>query len=339
MTVLVTGGAGYIGGHMVLALLDAGERVIVLDDLSTGFRWAVPAAAKLIVGDAGDASLVDKLCAAYEIDTIAHFAAKIIVPESTAAPLPYYLTNTAKARNLLDCAVRNSVRHFIFSSTAAVYGEPAVVPIPETAALAPINPYGRSKLAAEWMLRDTAAAHGLKFAILRYFNVAGADPKGRLGQSTAKATHLFKIAAQAAVGIRHYVEVYGSDYPTPDGTCIRDYVQVTDLVDAHLLALSHLRAGGENLICNCGYGYGFSVLEVIGAMKRASGVDFEVRMAARRPGDPASLVAATDRISSVLGWKPKYASLEGIASQALAWEHKLKEGSGLGQRVPAAPAF
>ena len=238
MTVLVTGGAGYIGGHMVLGLLDAGEKVVVLDDLSTGFRLGGQPPAKLIVGDVGDVALVDDILAAHEIDAIAHFAAKIVVPESIGDPLRYYLNNAAKARSLLECAVRGKIKHFIFSSTAAVYGEPPVTPVDETVPLAPIIPYGRSKLMVEWMLEDAAKAHDLKFAILRYFNVAGADPKGRLGQSTPNATHLIKVAVQAALGLRPGLEVFGTDYPTRDGTCIRDYIQVSDLVAAHLMALA-----------------------------------------------------------------------------------------------------
>ncbi|MGI8568300.1 MAG: UDP-glucose 4-epimerase GalE [Methylocella sp.] len=338
MTVLVTGGAGYIGGHMVLALLDAGEKVIVLDDLSTGFRWLVPEAAKFIIGDVGDAALVDAILAEHEIDAIAHFAAKIVVPESIGDPLRYYLNNTAKARNLLECAVRGKIKHFIFSSTAAVYGEPPVTPIDETFPLAPINPYGRSKLMTEWMLKDAAKAHGLKFAILRYFNVAGADPKGRLGQSSQSmpnATHLIKVAVQAALGLRPGLEVFGTDYPTRDGTCIRDYIQVSDLVAAHLMALDYLRKGGESLICNCGYGRGVSVLEVVDAVKRVSGADFKVRISGRRPGDPASLVAGTKRIKAVLGWTPEYDNLPTIVGQALEWERQLRNKSITGEPAGA----
>lgn len=331
VTVLVTGGAGYIGGHMVLALLDAGEEVVVLDDLSTGFRWAVPEAAKLIVGDVGDAALVDAILARHEIDAIAHFAAKIVVPESTAEPLRYYLNNTAKARNLFECAVRGKIKHIIFSSTAAVYGEPAVAQIDETVPPAPINPYGRSKLMAEWMLGDTPRAHDLKFAILRYFNVAGADPKGRLGESTPNATHLIKLAVQAALGLRPGLEIFGTDYPTQDGTCIRDYIQVSDLADAHLMALDYLRKGGESLICNCGYGRGVSVFEVVDAVKQVSGTEFKVRICGRRPGDPASLVAGTKRIKTVLGWTPKYDDLPTIVGQALDWERRLHGKSIAGQ--------
>lgn len=323
MAVLVTGGAGYIGGHMVLALLDVGEKVIVLDDLSTGFRWAVPESVKLVVGDFGDTALVRRIIAENQIDAIAHFAAKIIVPESVSDPLLYYLNNTAKARNLLECAVAGKIKHFVFSSTAAVYGEPAVDPIPETVPLAPINPYGRSKLMTEWMLQDVAKAHGLKFAILRYFNVAGADPKRRLGQSSPQATHLIKVAVQAALGYRPGLDIFGLDYPTRDGSCVRDFIQVTDLVDAHVTALDYLRKGGESFICNCGYGRGLSVLEVVNAVKQVAGTDFKVRLSARRPGDPASLVANSQRIRELLGWKPKYDDLPTIISQALDWERRL----------------
>jgi UDP-glucose 4-epimerase len=337
MSVLVTGGAGYIGGHMMLALLDAGEKVIVLDDLSTGFHAAVRDPAKLIVGDIGDQALVNEILDAYGIDTIAHFAAKIVVPESVTNPLLYYLNNTAKLRNLLECAVKRKIKHFIFSSTAAVYGEPAVIPITETVALTPINPYGRSKLMSEWILQDVAKAHDLKFAILRYFNVAGADPKGRLGQSTPQATHLIKVAAQTVIGLRPCLDIFGTDYPTPDGTCIRDYIQVTDLVEAHLLALDHLRKGGDNLICNCGYGHGLSVFDVVNAVKRVSGADFPVRIMPRRPGDPATLVAGTERITKILGWQPRYGDLDVIVAQAVDWERRLHHESSTGGPVHGIP--
>ncbi|WOJ90933.1 UDP-glucose 4-epimerase GalE [Methylocapsa polymorpha] len=327
MTVLVTGGAGYIGGHMVLALLDAGEQVVVLDNLSTGFRWAVPEAAKLIIGDFGDAQLVDAILAEHGVDAIAHFAAKIVVPESVADPIAYYHNNTAKALSLLECAVRHKIKHFIFSSTAAVYGEPEISPISEQTPLAPINPYGRSKLMVEWMLQDVAKAHDLRFAVLRYFNVAGADPKGRLGQSSPKATHLIKVAVQAALGHRKGVDVFGADYPTRDGSCIRDYIQVTDLIDAHLLALAHLRKGGESLTCNCGYGRGLSVLEVVDVVKQVSGVKFDVRISGRRPGDPASLVAGADRIRTMLHWTPRHDDVGEIVRQALDWERRLHNRS------------
>ncbi|MGH6852504.1 MAG: UDP-glucose 4-epimerase GalE, partial [Methylocella sp.] len=280
-----------------------------------------------IAGDVGDAALLDAILARHKIDAIAHFAAKIVVPESVADPLGYYLNNTAKARNLLECAARGKIKHFIFSSTAAVYGEPAVSPAGETVPPAPINPYGRSKLMTEWMLQDVGQAHGLTFAILRYFNVAGADPKGRLGQSTPNATHLIKVAAQAALGLRPGLEIFGADYPTRDGTCIRDYVQVSDLVAAHLMALGYLRKGGESLICNCGYGHGVSVLEVVDAVKQVSGADFKVQISGRRPGDPASLVAGAQRIKAVLGWTPEYDDLPTIVGQALEWESRLRNKS------------
>jgi UDP-glucose 4-epimerase len=319
----VTGGAGYIGGHMVLALRDAGESVVVLDDLSTGFRWAVPADVPLVVGDFGDQDLVARVLAEHQVSAIAHFAAKIVVPDSVADPLGYYLNNTAKARNLIECAVRRGVRHFIFSSTAAVYGEPAVVPVTEAAPLQPVSPYGRSKLMVEWMLEDSARAHDLRYVVLRYFNVAGADPQGRLGQSARNATHLIKVAVQAALGQRTGLDVFGSDYPTPDGSCIRDYIQVTDLVNAHLIALKHLRAGGESLTCNCGYGRGLSVFEVIGVVKKVAATDFPVRVTGRRPGDPAMIVASADRVKATLGWVPHYDNLETIVRQALDWERRL----------------
>jgi UDP-glucose 4-epimerase len=324
MTVLVTGGAGYIGSHMVLALLDAGEKVVVVDNLSTGFWWAVPQEVPLVVGDMGDQALIAKTVREHEVDAIAHFAAKIVVPDSVADPLGYYLNNTVKSRALIEAAVENGVKHFIFSSTAAVYGEPKTIPVPEDLPLNPMSPYGRSKLMTEWMLQDTAQAHGLGYVILRYFNVAGADPKGRSGQSTANATHLIKVAAQTALGDRPQIEVFGTDYQTRDGSCIRDYIQVSDLADAHVVALRHLRAGGESLTLNCGYGDGYSVLEVIDVVKKVSGADFPVKLSGRRAGDPAAIVAKADRIRAKLGWTPKHNNLEQIVGQALNWERALK---------------
>src|SRR3954452_2329771 len=324
MAVLVTGGAGYIGSHMVLALLDADEQVVVLDNLSTGFEWALPPEATLVVGDMGDQDLVLDTLRRHHVEAIAHFAAKIVVPDSVADPLGYYLNNTVKSRSLIESAVKGGVKQFIFSSTAAVYGEPSVVPVPEDLPLAPINPYGRSKLMTEWMLQDAARAHDLRYVALRYFNVAGADPRGRSGQSTANATHLIKVAAQTALGDKPRIEVFGTDYPTPDGSCVRDYIQVSDLAEAHMTALSHLRRGGESLTLNCGYGRGYSVLEVIEVVKRVSGVDFEVRQVPRRPGDPAQIVAKADRIREELGWRPRHDDLDGIVHQALAWERALK---------------
>jgi UDP-glucose 4-epimerase len=323
MTVLVTGGAGYIGGHMTLGLLDAGERVVVLDNLSTGFGWAVPEAAKLIVGDFGDSELVSRLIAEHEIDAIAHFAAKIVVPESVGDPIGYYLNNTAKALNLIQCAVNGGVRHFIFSSTAAVYGETASEPVGEDAPLNPISPYGRSKLMVEWMLQDASRAHDLRHVALRYFNVAGADPQGRLGQSTPNATHLIKRGVQTALGRYPSMDIFGEDYPTRDGTCVRDYIQVSDLIDAHLAALTYLRGGGESLTCNCGYGHGASVKEVIDVVKRVSGVDFKVNRAGRRVGDPAAIIATAERVRDALGWRPRRDNLDEIVRQALDWERRL----------------
>ena len=320
MSVLVTGGAGYIGSHMVLALLDAGEDVLVIDNLSTGFRWAVPDDAKFVEGDVGDQNLIDRLLLLDQIDAIIHFAGSIVVPESISDPLGYYLNNTCKSRALIACAVANSVKHFIFSSTAAVYGTPESNPVSEDAQLEPISPYGSSKLMTEIMLRDAALAHDLRYVALRYFNVAGADPRGRSGQSTPNATHLIKVAAQAALGQRPYMEVFGTDYPTSDGTCVRDYIHVTDLIGAHLAALEYLRKGGDSAVLNCGYGRGFSVLEVIASVKRAAKGDFAVRMGPRRSGDPATLVAKADRIREVLGWQPRYDDLDTIVGHALAWE-------------------
>ena len=323
MTILVTGGAGYIGSHMALELLDAGERVVVLDNLSTGFRWAVPQAARLVVGDFGDRALVADLLAREKIESIIHFAAKIVVPDSVADPLGYYENNTAKARSLLQCAVEGGVKHFIFSSTAAVYGEPKTTPVREDDPKEPINPYGRSKLMVEWMLADTAAAHPLRYTALRYFNVAGADPKGRSGQSTDNATHLIKVTVQTALGLRKGMEVFGTDYPTPDGSCLRDYIQVTDLVRAHIDALRRLRAGGDSIVCNVGYSRGYSVLDVINTVKRVSGVDFPVRMSGRRAGDPAAIIASNERARKELGWVPMHDNLEEIVRQALNWERGL----------------
>jgi UDP-glucose 4-epimerase len=324
MAVLVTGGAGYIGSHMVLELVDAGEKVFVLDDLSTGFRWSVPPEATLVAGDVGDQALVSRLIDEHGIDSILHFAAKIVVPESVADPLTYYLNNTVKSRALIEAAVTTGIKNFIFSSTAAVYGNAQAELLSEDTPVSPINPYGRSKLMTEWMLEDASRAHGLRYAVLRYFNVAGADPKGRSGQSTPQATHLIKVAAQAALGQRPYLDVFGTDYDTKDGTCVRDYIQVTDLARAHLAALRHLRHDGDCITMNCGYGHGASVLEVINVVKKVSGVDFEVRYSPRRPGDPAALVAKVSRIRS-LGWEPQYDNLEDIVDQALRWERTLAE--------------
>ena len=330
MTVLVTGGAGYIGSHMVLELLDSGESVVVLDNLSTGFRWAVPTNATLVVGDVGDQDLVRSIVRKSGVKAIIHFAGSIIVPESVADPLGYYHNNTVKSRALMEVAVEMGIEQFIFSSTAAVYGNPSEVPVREDAELKPMSPYGSSKLMTEIMLADVARAHNFRYVALRYFNVAGADPQGRSGQSTANATHLIKVACEAALGKRPCIEVFGTDYPTEDGTCIRDYIHVTDLVRAHMAALRHLRDGGDSEIFNCGYSKGFSVLQVIDAVKRVSGADFEVRNAPRRAGDPAAIVAASDKIRVRLGWRPELNKLETIAAQALAWEshvHQFKHAS------------
>jgi len=323
MGVLVTGGAGFIGSHMVLELLDAGEDVVVIDNLSTGFRWAVPDEATFVEGDIGDQELVRRLLKDNAIDAIIHFAGSIVVPESIADPLGYYLNNTCKSRALIASAVEAEVPHFIFSSTAAVYGMPKENPVGEDAVLEPISPYGTSKLMTELMLRDVARAHDLRYVALRYFNVSGADPKGRSGQSTERATHLIKVSCETALGERAYLEVFGIDYPTPDGTCIRDYIHVTDLVRAHRDALRYLRAGGKSEVLNCGYGSGFSVLDVIGSVKRVSQSDFSVRMGPRREGDPAAIVAKAGRIGEVLGWKPRLNDLDTIVGHALSWEKRL----------------
>jgi len=323
MTILVTGGAGYIGSHMVHDLVDAGERVVVLDNLSTGFDWALPEAARLIVGESGDEALVGSIVAAHRVTAIIHFAASIAVPDSVADPLGYYRNNSANSRTLIAAAIKSGVAHFIFSSTAAVYGNPAASPVAEDAAPDPLSPYGSSKLMTEIMLRDAARAHGLGYVILRYFNVAGADPKLRTGQSTRNATHLIKVAAETALGLRRKMDVFGTDYPTPDGTCIRDYIHVSDLIRAHWDALAHLRRGGASLTLNCGYGHGASVLEVIATVKRVSGIDFRVDLAPRRPGDPARIVAASDRIRAQLGWRPRLDDLATIVGHALAWQRKL----------------
>jgi UDP-glucose 4-epimerase len=328
MSVLVTGGAGYIGSHMVLALLDAGEPVVVLDNLSTGFKWAVPPSAPLIVGDVGDEGLVRLILKRHAIEAIIHFAGSIVVPESVTDPLKYYHNNTVKSRALIASAVQAGVRSFIFSSTAAVYGNCETVPVPEDAELRPLSPYGTSKLMTELMLADTARAHDFRYVALRYFNVAGADPAGRSGQSTPKATHLIKVASETAVGKRPYMEVFGTDYPTPDGTCVRDYIHVTDLARAHTAALAYLRKGGASDVFNCGYSHGYSVLEVIEAVKRASGKSFEVRLSPRRAGDPATLVAGSEKIRSRLGWAPELADLDRIAAHALAWEETLARRAG-----------
>lgn len=326
MSILVTGGAGYIGSHVVLALVDRAEDVVVLDDLSTGFADSLHPAARLVVGDVSDAALVARLAAEYGITEIIHFAAKIVVPDSVSDPLGYYLGNTAKTRSLFAAAVAAGVKRIIFSSTAAVYGDPGAGVISEDHPAAPINPYGRSKLMSEWMLADTARAHGLQYTVLRYFNVAGADPEGRAGQSSRQATHLIKVASQVATGERAGLEIFGTDYATPDGTCIRDYIHVSDLARAHVAALNALRAGGQNLTLNCGYGRGYSVRDVVEVVKQVSGVDFPVKISPRRSGDPATLVAGAQRIRDELGWEPLLDDLPTIVRHALAWERRLARG-------------
>jgi UDP-glucose 4-epimerase len=323
MSILVTGGAGYIGSHMVHTLVESGERVVVLDNLSNGFKWAIPNEVELVVGETGDNTLVPRLIADCEVSAIIHFAASIVVSDSVSDPLGYYRNNTVNSRALIECAVRGGVKQFIFSSTAAVYGNPAKVPISEDDAVAPMSPYGSSKLMTEIMLRDAGIAHGLDYVILRYFNVAGADPFSRTGQSTKRATHLIKVAVETALGKRAKMDVFGTHYPTPDGTCIRDYVHVIDLVRAHGDALAYLRAGARSVTINCGYGHGFSVLEVIETVKRVSGVDFRVDHADPRPGDPARIVAQSNRARDLLGWQPQFDDLETIVAHALAWERKL----------------
>ena len=320
-TILVTGGAGYIGSHVVRQLGERGEDIVVLDDLSTGNRDAV-LYGKLVVGDMGDPVLLERLFHEHDIDTVMHFAAKIVVPESVARPLEYYDNNTCRARILLDACRRAGVKHFVFSSTAAVYGDPKGGIADENTPPAPINPYGRSKLMTEWMLQDLAQVCDMRYVILRYFNVAGCDLGGRIGQDTPNATHLIKVACQAALGARPHLDVYGSDYPTHDGTCVRDYIHVEDLAAAHLSALDHLRAGEESLVANCGYGHGFSVREVIGVLKTVHGQEVAVREAPRRPGDMAMIVADSRLARRRLGWKPAHDDLELIISSALAWERK-----------------
>jgi UDP-glucose 4-epimerase len=324
-TILVTGGAGYIGSHVVLKLAERGEDVVVLDNLSTGFRSAV-LHGDLMIGDTADRHLVSKLLEARRVDAVMHFAAHIVVPESVEQPLKYYRNNTCATGSLLECCVESGVRHFVFSSTAAVYGIPATGRAGEDAPTEPINPYGTSKLMSEWMLRDAARVSSLDYVALRYFNVAGADSAGRIGQSTPNATHLVKVACEHVVGKRDHVPVFGNDYDTLDGTCVRDYVHVEDLAAAHLDALDYLRQGGGSATLNCGYGRGFSVHEVLEAVRRVSGETLNVVPAPRRPGDPPQLIAVAERIRDLLGWTPQHDDLEEIVSSALAWERRLLSG-------------
>jgi UDP-glucose 4-epimerase len=337
MTVLVTGGAGYIGSHMVHALAEAGESVVVIDNLSTGFSAFLPEGVPLFIGDAADENLVEGVIAAHRVESIIHFAGSVVVPDSMRDPLAYYRNNTMTTRSLLNAAVKCGVNRFIFSSTAAVYGNPDQVPVPEIAPTRPTSPYGSSKLMTEIMLHDTASAHGMNYVVLRYFNVAGADPLARIGLATVGATHLLKIAVEAATGQRAKIDVFGTDYPTPDGSCIRDFIHVSDLAQAHRAALSYLRGGGDSVTLNCGYGRGYSVLETIEAVRRLSGRHFAVQYAARRPGDIMTMIADTGRIRSVLDWTPQYDNLETIAAHALAWEEKLfRERSGDLQQAASA---
>jgi len=324
MAVLVTGGAGYIGSHMVLRLCDAGEEVVVVDNLTTGFDWAVDHRARLVNGNAGDIEFVGDLIATHRIAEIVHFAGSIVVPESVTNPLKYYANNTATSRSLIEAAVKGGVKHMVFSSTAAVYGMTGLEPVSEDNVLSPMSPYGRSKLMTEWMLADVAAAHPLTYGALRYFNVAGADPKKRSGQSSPTATHLIKVACQAALGQRPFMEIFGTDYPTPDGTCVRDYIHVSDLVEAHALLLAYLRGGGTSTTLNCGYGQGYSVRQVVDMVHKVSGVDFAVKEAPRRAGDPPAIVAGATKVRELLGWRPAHDDLEEIVTSAYAWEQYLR---------------
>lgn len=319
--ILVTGGAGYIGSHVVKQLGQAGETVVVLDNLSTGFENAV-LHGQFIRGETADQALVDKIIQEHNITTVMHFAAHTIVPESVSDPLKYYTNNTCSTKNLLECCQRNKVQHVIFSSTAAVYGMPEQGLATESSPLQPINPYGTSKLMSEWMLRDLAAASDLRYVALRYFNVAGSDPEGRIGQSTAKATLLIKVACEAAIGKRPQINIFGTDYPTPDGTGIRDYIHVEDLADAHLRALSYLRDGGTSSILNCGYGHGYSVREVLDAVQKANKAPLNIQEQPRRAGDPPILIAGVEKIGQVLDWQPRFDNLDLIVETALAWERK-----------------
>lgn len=320
--ILVTGGAGYIGSHVVRQLGERGESVVTLDNLSTGFEAAVTAG-ELVIGDTGDAALLERLFSAHRIETVMHFAAHTIVPESVADPLKYYRNNTSSSRTLLEACQEHGVKHVVFSSTAAVYGIPEGGRASEDSPTVPINPYGTSKLMTEWMLRDLAAAGGPSYVALRYFNVAGCDPGGRIGQSTPKATLLVKVACEAAVGRRSHVSVFGNDYPTPDGTGLRDYIHVEDLASAHLDALNYLRRGGKSKTLNCGYGHGYSVRQVLNAVEQANGKKLKVVDEPRRAGDPPELIAVANRVREVLGWEPQYDNLDTIVHTSLAWERRI----------------
>lgn len=320
MTVLVTGGAGYIGSHMAHTLVEKGEHVVVVDDLSRGDRSLVPLGAEFVPGCVGDPRVLERIFRSYPIDAVIHFAGYLIVSESMQDPMLYYERNTTISRTLIEACVAHDVDKIIFSSTASVYGAPTMTPTAETAPIRPISPYGRSKLMTEMMLEDACAAHGLRSVFLRYFNVAGADPRGRTGQISRTPTHLIKIASQVALGLRSRLSVYGTDYPTADGTCVRDYIHVSDLVAAHDLALEYLRAGEPSTVFNCGYGQGYSVLDVINAFERVMGSPLPTQVAPRRAGDPPALVADASLLSRTLGWRPLYDDLEYIIETALAWE-------------------
>lgn len=321
--ILITGGAGYIGSHTLLQLRERGERVVALDNLYTGFRQAV-GDAPLVIGDVGDRALVGRIILEHEIDTVIHFAAHTIVPESVREPLKYYGNNTCATRSLLAACMQHGVRRLIFSSTAAVYGIPDGGMCTEEMPLAPVNPYGTSKLMSEWILRDLAAVSDFRYVSLRYFNVAGSDPQCRIGQATAQATLLIKVAAEAVVGKRSHVSIYGTDYDTPDGTGVRDYVHVDDLARAHVDALDYLRRGGGSAVCNCGYGHGYSVREVLASVQRVAGKPLTIREEPRREGDPPTLIARADRIRALLGWVPRLDNLDTIVEHSLRWEEKLR---------------
>lgn len=322
-SILVTGGAGYIGSHAILGFQAAGYTPVVIDNLTTGRRQAVPKQVKFIEGNSGDQDLVQSVIEENAIEAVIHFAGSIIAPESVVNPLKYYFNNTCVSRSLIEACVKTGVRHFIYSSTALVYGLENEMPLREESLIAPANPYGTSKLVTEWILRDAASSHEFNYAALRYFNVAGADPDGRAGQSTPEATHLIKVGCQAAIGIRDHLELFGEDYDTPDGTCIRDYVHVTDLVDAHVRALDYLKNSRENLTLNCGYGRGFSVREVLKVIENHVGRPLDIRPGPRRPGDPPRLVSDSSKLCQKLGWRPRYDNLEIIVRTALEWERGL----------------
>jgi len=333
--ILVTGGAGYIGSHTSRQLVNAGCNVVVVDNFYSGNRWAVPKEATLIEGDAGDLDLMSRLLSVHHIEAVIHFAGHIVVPESVADPLKYHRNNTCCSLNLIDACIRCGIHNFVFSSSAAVYGIPTQIPVPETAETAPINPYGRSKLMTEWMLEDTANSFPstpetatlqqdrFRYVALRYFNVAGASQDGSLGQATPNASHLIKVACEAACGKRESIAIYGTDYPTPDGTCIRDYIHVEDLAQAHLVALSHLFAGGSSEILNCGYGTGFSVREILNAVKKVSGVQFKIIETERRAGDPPALISNPQRIKKLFAWQPTLQDIHLICETAYKWEKRL----------------